>query len=271
MMSNAVAYALRKGVVVVAAAGNNGSSRRTFPAAYPGVISVAATNEQDRLYSWSNRGSWVTLSAPGCAYSGRPRARWAWLCGTSLASPIVAGTVGLMRSLAPRLSRARLTAMLLGNAQSARVGASHGRLDAARAMRSVLAVVPDQPPNPTPTPTPRPTPRPTATPTPRPSPTPTPSPTPPRQGDYEWRGSLNGDDQWDRETFYLRGHVHVDVDWWGTENLSVYVVDSDGDVIRHEWGYFEMDLSAGEYEITVTKEWGFEVGYKLEIEYGIVE
>lgn len=44
LLGQAIAYAIRKGAVVVAAAGNNGTSRRTFPAAYPNVISVAATN-----------------------------------------------------------------------------------------------------------------------------------------------------------------------------------------------------------------------------------
>ncbi|MGI8928813.1 MAG: S8 family serine peptidase [Candidatus Limnocylindrales bacterium] len=66
LLGQAIAYALRKGAIVAAAAGNDGTSRRSYPGAYSGVISVAATNNVDRLYSWSTRGSWVTLAAPGC-------------------------------------------------------------------------------------------------------------------------------------------------------------------------------------------------------------
>jgi subtilisin family serine protease len=268
LLGDAIAYAHRKGAVVVAAAGNAGSFRRTFPAAYPGVISVAATNRFDRLYSWSNRGSWVTLAAPGCAYSGKPRARWGWLCGTSLSAPIVSGTLGLMKSVGPRLSRARLTSMLTANTASARVSTGSGRLDAYRAMRSVLAVVPN----------PAPTPKPTATPTPKPTPSPTPkptaTPTPPPRGEYEWRGSLASDDRWDRQRFYLRGHVHVRVAWSGTEVLSLWVANPAGDVIAHEQGdsiYAEFDLRAGEYTFTVEQKDNDQVSYKVSIRYGIVE
>lgn len=237
------------------------------------MISVAATNNVDRLYSWSTRGSWVTLAAPGCAYSGRPRAKWAWLCGTSLAAPIVSGTLGLMKSVGPRLSRARLTAMLTGNTANVRVGTRSGRLDAARAMRSVLAVVPsggDPTPQSTPTPTPKPTTKPTPTPTPRPTATPTPA----VGGDHEWRGTLAADDRWDRERFYVRGHVHVRVVWSGTDELSLWVVNPSGDVIGHEQGdslYVEFDLRAGEYTFTVQQLDDAQVTYKVLIEYGIVE
>jgi len=74
-LDDAVAYAVRNGALVVAAAGNNGVDTPFFPASAPGVISVAATNESDRLYTWSNYGSWVAIAAPGCnvATSGTPR------------------------------------------------------------------------------------------------------------------------------------------------------------------------------------------------------
>ena len=257
LLQDAVAYAIRRGVIVVAAAGNEGTSRRTYPAAYPGVISVAATNDSDRLYSWSNRGSWVTLAAPGCAYSGRPHARWGWLCGTSLASPIVAGTVGLMLSLAPRMGRVRLTQMLTGNTQRmvqtarTRQNLAHGRLDAARAMRSVLAARPagsDQDPTPPP-----------------------PPPDPSRQGDYTWRGTLDAANTWDRETYYVRGHVHVRVRWSGNEKLAMYVVHPNGSVFKRAEDDsidFEMDLQGGEFTFTVEAN-GLDAGsYVATIEYG---
>ena len=52
-LASAVSYARNHGVVVVAAAGNEGMSRQFYPAAYPGVISVGATTGSDALYSWS--------------------------------------------------------------------------------------------------------------------------------------------------------------------------------------------------------------------------
>ena len=70
-----IADAHARGVLVVAAAGNNGSGDATYPAAYPFVVSVAATDDADQLYPWSSRGSWVTLAAPGCSLTTAAR-RW---------------------------------------------------------------------------------------------------------------------------------------------------------------------------------------------------
>jgi subtilisin family serine protease len=89
----AIHYASRHHVVVVAAAGNDGTSSRSYPAAEPLAIGVAATDPSDRLYPWSNRGRWVTVAAPGTnmsavghfGFSGpRPRPR------SSRASPACA-------------------------------------------------------------------------------------------------------------------------------------------------------------------------------------
>ena len=65
-LSEAIAYASSKDVVVVASAGNSGSVTPFYPAADGSVISVAASNPSDQLYSWSNRGTWVLVAAPGC-------------------------------------------------------------------------------------------------------------------------------------------------------------------------------------------------------------
>jgi len=154
VIESAVNYARNHGVVVVAAAGNEGSSRRFYPAAYPGVISVAGTNNADALYSWSNRGSWVKVSAPGCAYTGSTGPiRWTWWCGTSFATPVVAGIAALMKSLKPGLSRAQIEKMLLNPSVNVR-GVSAGRIDAARALRNVEnSGTPSSSPSPTPRPT----------------------------------------------------------------------------------------------------------------------
>jgi subtilisin family serine protease len=260
----AVGYAVRKGVVVVAAAGNDGTYRRTYPAAYPGVISVAASNIADVLYPWSNRGTWVTLSAPGCAYAGQPRARWGWLCGTSLATPVVAGTVGLMKSLAPGLTRSRVTSILTVNSQNVRTPVGHGRIDAARAIRSVMATYPG--PTPTPTPTPRPTNRPPPTPTPRPTPEPT-----HRRASHEWTGELNASNRWDRDAFALRGAVDLRVRWSTDTTLTLYVVNGQGTIVVQKTGtgliQVEKQLPAGTYEVTVAEDGAATVRYDVRIEY----
>src|SRR3712207_6455943 len=63
--AEAVRYAQSKGALITASAGNQGNEERAYPAAYPGVLGVTATDRNDRLTSWATRGSWVTLAAPG--------------------------------------------------------------------------------------------------------------------------------------------------------------------------------------------------------------
>ena len=69
----AVAYAISKGAIVVAAAGNDGEDESFYPAMYPGVISVAGVDQTGARSTWSNFGSWVTVAAPGCAKRRRCR------------------------------------------------------------------------------------------------------------------------------------------------------------------------------------------------------
>src|SRR3954452_15724106 len=68
-VASAVNWAIGKGAIVVAAAGNNGNSSLFYPAADDGVLSVAASQADDKLYSWSNFGAWVAVAAPGCGFS----------------------------------------------------------------------------------------------------------------------------------------------------------------------------------------------------------
>jgi subtilase family protein len=85
-LREAVRYAARSGVLVVASAGNTGGTEPQFPAAYPGVVAVAATDPSGRLADWSSRGAWVDTLAPGC---GRRTHRAVPACGTSFAAPVV--------------------------------------------------------------------------------------------------------------------------------------------------------------------------------------
>lgn len=70
VLADALERAHSVGVVLVAAAGNDGREQLSYPAAYPSVISVAATNEQDSVTSYSNFGSWIDIAAPGSDGSG---------------------------------------------------------------------------------------------------------------------------------------------------------------------------------------------------------
>lgn len=117
-MSEALKRAIQKahhhGIVMVAAAGNQGKSGKLeFPARYPETIAVTATEKNDQLASFSNRGSGVRLAAPGDKIvsswiNGGTRE----LSGTSMAVPHVVGTVALMMALEPNLTPADVDTIL---------------------------------------------------------------------------------------------------------------------------------------------------------------
>jgi subtilisin family serine protease len=104
-LADAVAYAAGKGAILVAAAGNSGTTEPFFPAAYPEVIAVAATDQNDHLYDWSNYGSWVTVAAPGCDVATTRGGGYGSFCGTSAAAPVVSGLAALALAAAPGATR----------------------------------------------------------------------------------------------------------------------------------------------------------------------
>jgi subtilisin family serine protease len=136
VLGNAVAYARSKGTVVIGAAGNDHSTSKFFPAAYFGVISVAASDGLDRRFDWSNYSSrWVDVAAPGCTYSTRRGSDYGSFCGTSAATPVTSGIAALVESARPSLSRSQIESIL--SAATVRTPFSFtrfGRIDAYKAV-----------------------------------------------------------------------------------------------------------------------------------------
>ncbi len=93
------------GGVVVFAAGNNGKNWRIYPGGYERVISVAATNNQDKKSSYSNYGNWLSLSAPGGegfmegGIFSLENHGYGSSSGTSFAAPHVVGVAALVASV----------------------------------------------------------------------------------------------------------------------------------------------------------------------------
>ena len=111
-LRDAIAYAVSRDVLVVASAGNRGDATLQYPAAYEGVVGVAATGAGGKLADWSSRGAWVDVTAPGCSPLPMVLGTYAWACGTSFAAPLAAGVAGLARAVDPAASAATIAGLL---------------------------------------------------------------------------------------------------------------------------------------------------------------
>ncbi|MBO3680910.1 type VII secretion-associated serine protease mycosin [Streptomyces sp. NEAU-YJ-81] len=126
----AVQYALRKGVAVVASAGNGGEKgdRVSYPAAYPGVIAVTAVDRYGSRAAFSTRRWYATVCAPGVdVVIADPDKRYYEGWGTSAAAAFVSGSVALVRAAHPELSPRQIRELLTRTAQDVPEG---GRSDA---------------------------------------------------------------------------------------------------------------------------------------------
>ncbi|MEI7555782.1 S8 family serine peptidase [Candidatus Chlorohelix sp.] len=167
-MAEAIKYAQSKGAIIVAASGNVANGVAEYPAAYDGVIAVAATDENNKPAKFSSYGSWVSVAAPGTNIlttninwpgtsfgkgnpyltddpfgNNRDSGDYTVMDGTSFSAPIVTGVISLMLEVKPDLTAAQVKSILQGTAtdidaagRDDRTG--YGLVNAGAAVRAVI-------------------------------------------------------------------------------------------------------------------------------------
>lgn len=163
----AIAAAVDNSIIVVAAAGNDGSSAPFYPASMAGVVSVSAVGADKRLAPYSNYGAHIDITAPGGNTNadfnrdGAPDGvlstagsvvdddvehDYIYLQGTSMASPHVAGVVALMKTIYPAMTTDIFDAWLQSGRLTTDIGANgrddlfgYGLIDAYKAVLEARA------------------------------------------------------------------------------------------------------------------------------------
>jgi subtilisin family serine protease len=146
-LSDAIAYAVGKGVVVVAAAGNEAVNVPFYPAADPNAVSVAGTTAGDHPYPWSDFGTWVKLAAPGCNLAPILAGGYGTFCGTSSATPLVSGLAALAIAAHPTAGAAAIEQALERPAVPLAGFVRYGRVNAAGTL-ALVATAPQAAPTP---------------------------------------------------------------------------------------------------------------------------
>lgn len=108
-------YAMSKGALLVVANGNDGQMIPSYPAAYPGMLSVGAIGGDDRKTSFSTTGPWTNVCAPGAdiiSLHHTSEKDYVYMSGTSMATPFVTGTVAYLLTFDPHLTPSQVIALL---------------------------------------------------------------------------------------------------------------------------------------------------------------
>ncbi|VAW89668.1 hypothetical protein MNBD_GAMMA18-1654 [hydrothermal vent metagenome] len=162
VLEAAIAAAVDNGIIVVAAAGNDGSSAPFYPASMAGVVSVSAVGADKQLAPYSNYGAYIDIAAPGgntradfdrdgspdgilstagSVVDGGVEHNYIYLQGTSMASPHVAGVVALMKTIYPAMTTDMFDAWLQSGRLTTDIGANgrddsfgYGLIDAYKAV-----------------------------------------------------------------------------------------------------------------------------------------
>ncbi|MEN6429177.1 MAG: S8 family serine peptidase [Phycisphaerales bacterium] len=113
VVNTAIDNAYEQGVLLVASAGNEDRSRPLYPAAYPNVLAVSATNGEDMKSDYSCFGSWVDIAAPGTdIVTTDMDGQYVSTAGTSFSSPYVAAVAALLLAHRPELTSIQARAIL---------------------------------------------------------------------------------------------------------------------------------------------------------------
>ena len=152
VVSNAIAYALSKGTIVVAAAGNSGTTAYMYPASNTGVISVGSINYKNTVSTFSQHNDRIDVVAPGelitstADYTSCGSCYYEVVDGTSFSSPYVAGVAALAKAFYPLLTPAKFESILKYSSRD--LGTTgfdpyygNGLVDAERVLRYLAAPI----------------------------------------------------------------------------------------------------------------------------------
>lgn len=140
LLADAVAYAHGRGLLMIAAAGNNNGAKVAYPAKFEGCMAVSATDNTDHLATWSNHGDQIDVAAPGhTIYSLLGMNEYKYASGTSMAAPAVSGLACLIWTKDPALSADDVAAIIIASADDLGDAGwdekyGYGRINAAAAL-----------------------------------------------------------------------------------------------------------------------------------------
>lgn len=117
-LHDAIKYAYDRDVVLIAASGNDNTDRPSYPAYYPEVFAVAASDSNNNRAPFSNFGPYIDVAAPGVNIASTyPKNQYVSLSGTSMASPHVAALAALIRATNPALKNTEVMDIMRSTAQ----------------------------------------------------------------------------------------------------------------------------------------------------------